>query len=704
MADVAEIKCPHCKKTLRIPTAWADQAMRCRFCHQVFEARQRAGASALKVSVTKPALTPAVEPKAAPKAKAERFAAERPGAAAVARRVAPPRNGLAFKGLLVGAGVVLGAGVATIVIAVILGAAILKMVNPEGGPQQQQIQATDKKDTSPTATIKDTVRETSKGGDPKKDLDTAKIKPDPKDDEKDKDPPPVRTDDIYPRRALLISVNDYLLTNPLAHGRPAQADFKGSSATALAEQLHKNLDFPKNQMAELSTKATAPALPQKSTIENTIVEFLNTARRQDHILLLFAGHAVQIDKEAYLVPIEGKINDAKTLISLGWLYQELARCRARQKVLVLDVCRFDPAGGAERSGAAPMGDILAGKLKAPPAGVQVWVSCAAKEQSWESGNGSLFLEVLCKTCHDLPTGPAFAIPVKRWQTRVQREIEERTKSLSHKQTPVLAGNEPVGAGPFNPEEQPPPDVAIKPPTIPGGKADTTLVQGILDEVALLPPTTAGKASLLTPAMLPDFSAQVLGAYQTDYRSILDYKDKEAEFPLRYQIARSILALKDQVVNFRQTLPGKAPDLALKKDVKAEQLRIGKPIFVLKDALKELMATGENHRNAESKRLQTLYDYVVLRLKARIVHVVEYNYTLAEIAKDNVPALEPGDKLYRLTAQEKVNVNESYIKDYVKDLKKGWPEFAKTHAKTPWEFVAFRDNAVILGLAWKAAKK
>ena len=155
---------------------------------------------------------------------------------------------------------------------------------------------------------------------------------------------------------------------------------------------------------------------------------------------------------------------------------------------------------------------------------------------------------------------------------------------------------------------------------------------------------------------------------------------------------------------RQTIPGKPPDKALKDIVRAEQQRIGKLNFLLRDAMRDLIASGEKYRDEESKRVQLLCDYTLLRIKSRLIYAEEYNFALAEIMKDTVPTLEEGDKVYRLTAQEKININEATIKELVKDVKKGLPQFVKTYADTPWAVMAQREQAVVLGLAWRSAKQ
>jgi hypothetical protein len=143
---------------------------------------------------------------------------------------------------------------------------------------------------------------------------------------------------------------------------------------------------------------------------------------------------------------------------------------------------------------------------------------------------------------------------------------------------------------------------------------------------------------------------------------------------------------------------------LKNEIKGEQETVAQKVLVLKDSLKYLDAKGEMHRAKESKRCQALYDFVLLRLKARLSYLYEYNFNLALIRSDSLIPLEGGDKLYRLTPQERLQVNEPVIRQYTKDLKKGWIELTKNHPQTPWAYFAEREQSVMLGLSWQPGKK
>src|SRR5262249_41364355 len=226
----------------------------------------------------------------------------------------------------------------------------------------------------------------------------------------------------------------------------------------------------------------------KPVLEKTITEFLAGCRAQDRVLLLFAGHAVAIENDTYLVPLEGELTVTETLIPLKWVYDQLAQCKARQKVLILDVCRFDPTRGAERPGGEPMSERLDNALKTPPAGIQVWSSCVAGQYSCEFDGTSIFLDqlyasknqaVLRKIQH--PEDPR---PLGALQEAVSQATEgEGMKEQHAKQTPRLVGTAPAEGAAYDPKEPLPPKLVPQPPAVPGGTAAPRgEIARLLDEI------------------------------------------------------------------------------------------------------------------------------------------------------------------------------------------------------------------------------
>src|SRR5262249_9683082 len=274
-----------------------------------------------------------------------------------------------------------------------------------------------------------------------------------------------------------------------------------------------------------------------ATIEATLHNFLATSRPQDRVLVLFAGHAVEIDGRCYLAPIEGRLHAPVTLIPLEWVYKELEACKARQKLFVVDVCRLEPGRGLERPAAGPLSADLDRALREPPEGVQVWAACARGQRSYElgrEGKGGLFLEALAAGAgqgvpglHEKPAAP---FPVALLAGAVNDRLQRHLKPLRLEQTPLLAGRESdLGLAP---DPKGPPRAAVAAPPLPGKSADVRLVRAVLDGLLVPPYRTSRGEEVLTPEVLPLFSARALEPYAAD----------EAPAPLRTALERAQVLL------------------------------------------------------------------------------------------------------------------------------------------------------------------
>src|SRR5262249_40795725 len=148
---------------------------------------------------------------------------------------------------------------------------------------------------------------------------------------------PAKGDVTFPRRALFICVSNYLYANPVSYGA------KSRNVHEIMDRLCTALHIAPSQRVELSDAAKVDAHPTtKPVIEKTLMDFLNSSRVQDRIIVTFTGHAVEIGDDSYLVPLEGELTNKESLIPLKWVYDQLGKCKAHQKVLIMDVCRFDP--------------------------------------------------------------------------------------------------------------------------------------------------------------------------------------------------------------------------------------------------------------------------------------------------------------------------------------------------------------------------
>jgi len=751
---------------LRIPADWVYQPMRCKHCQQIFQARQNPAVAPSPAKTPMPArvVAPvAITPKAPAAPPVARPAAATPAAAPVkampaARPAQQPRRGRWWKGGIIAVGVLAIAGV----LAVVVGPEIARQFSANKPPPKDEPKVADLGNPSPKI---DSAEPKSDNPPPKIDPKQIDDPPPPKIDKtkpkKDDGPPAIDTpppkidsgkpvvtpkedpplkketpvvksspNDPYPRRALFISVNDYLLANPLNFGRdprPAQGGkqqapaFPGSNTTTLRDLFAKTLHFPKAQLVHLSDAGPDAHAPLKPVIERTITDFLKTSRAQDRIVILFAGHIMEDEKEAFLVPLDGDLSDPKTLIPLTWLYDRLAECKARQKVLILDICRLDPARGNERPGGDPMDKLLDTKLKAAPDGVQVLSACILEQQSYEFENGGIFLQALCAAQQDLLQAVQAGLILQEQGAALP--LEEMTKIVnSHltrllalhpqklTQTARLTGKEKAGGAPPNPEEPPAQVVTIQPPPPPDGNAaKREVVEAILEEMNKLPPTrisrSGAKDAKLALHQLPAFPAKVLEQYRPDYESFTDLAFDLEKYPLRKAVlaaAGSLRAVKDRFA-MRETL-FETTNAQFKNTIKTEQAAPGKAELILKDALAELKEAGKKRSEEKSKRWQAHYDYVLACLLARLVYVTEYNFALAQIRTESLPEKTDGATGFRLGATKTVNVKENFARDWAKEMRKTWDKLINEHPQTPWAVIAQRERLTALGLEWRLARR
>jgi hypothetical protein len=537
-------------------------------------------------------------------------------------------------------------------------------------------------------------------------------------------PPPTP----FPRRMLAICVSNYLYAAPVnvgwrisdvASSGPREGARFDHSVHGVFLRLTDALHVPEDQRTELSDTAPGKAAfpPLKRVIENTIRDFLASSRAQDRILILFVGHAVEVDNQAYLVPIDGDLGDKKTLIPMAWVYEQLSKCKARQRALIVDVCRLDPAHPQEQPGDGPMGVKLDLALKQPPAGVQVWSACVAGQHSYEgflpladdAGSGGLFLNELYEAVgpyekkhirlgSPVPDGP---LPLETLAegdgktTGVNKTTQTEVEELYHqKQTPRLTGQEPAGGAPHQPGEQPAARVVLHlPSSLTGGFADKDLIAGILEDVDRIPPLRRSQERLqrLMPETLPFLSAKVMNSYKDDGKST----------PFREAIRKTTKLLQDEQIagTFIEEFRAKANDAAIKERVLAQQR---KPAIIqsdLEEALLDLKKAGEERDREPSRRWQATYDYVLALLQGRIAYVYEYNYMLGQIRKDALPPRDPSRHSgWRLTSREKLQ-SGAEAKKMAAASRKLLDKVIKEHPGTPYEVLAKREKSNPLGLDW-----
>lgn len=748
MSTVIQAACPGCKKPLRIPAEWLKQAIRCKHCGQVIQARKKqtpASSQAVEPAKTTqpaqppaPAVAPQAVPQASPVVPAAAPITQGPQAAfgtldqdeqnqndvyrpndIVARRRRSQGMGVVGYSILGGVLLVVGLG-----FYFLLWPAISDKINKGNGQQHAQGQA------GQNPPNKDGNAQ------PTKDGGIVKVNRDenPKDD---KTPPPVRNNGQYPRRAMVISIHNYLFANPTHFGTFANSGTR--NIRSLLGRLNRRESFriPPSQVTHLSDVAKKPHSPTKDVVMKTIQDFLGSSRAQDRIVLAFIGRCSEVEDEegntkAYLVPIEGELDVAETLIPMDWLYKELEKCKARQKVLLLDVCRFNPDRGQERPGGYPMTEDFDKVLQNPPKGVQVWSSCIAEQQSYEFDydpvNNSVFIDALFRVANTGVQGKIQKhdddFPLEEMVEMVNAEMKRELGDLGYTQTSRLSGKPLDQGAAYDPSVPNPPTPTIAKPDLMGGnQADESVVRAVLDEVNVPPIKPTEAEGLIKFEAMPPVPKVVMDKFPMDNMpSKLRDAVKHAQVllwaisavPAPKDIAAAVDEFREQegLQNNLSTLKSgyRAPNEAgvdqFKARVIEDQARLTRIIRLLDEELEERLLIPEMEEEYEkaSKRWQANFDFIVARVQAQYAFVYEYQSMLGSMRKE-LPQRDPMiHNGWKLASRTRPKGDREGRKAH-REAKKRWERLKEEEDfdKTPWEILAKRESLTSIGLEWQPTK-
>jgi formylglycine-generating enzyme required for sulfatase activity len=181
--------------------------------------------------------------------------------------------------------------------------------------------------------------------------------------------------------ALLIAVREY------DKNQLRNLPFTENDVTVLADLLKKQGYDRVVLMTQKVGADQARFLPLADNIRKSITGILADRAANDTVLIAFAGHGVQFkrDEEHYFCPMDAKLQDRKTLVSLAEVYKQLENSKAGFKFLLADACRNDPQSDASRARAeVDLESVTRPQGKTPPGGVAAFFSCSSGEKSFEN--------------------------------------------------------------------------------------------------------------------------------------------------------------------------------------------------------------------------------------------------------------------------------------------------------------------------------
>lgn len=141
------------------------------------------------------------------------------------------------------------------------------------------------------------------------------------------------------RWALLVGVSAYRIENGFQPLPLSGADV-GAVKSALSDG---QLPF---QIRCLTDDGISDP-PTLAHLQVALTRLVEVAGSGDLLLFYFSGHGMATPDGTYLMPLDGqRSSPQQTGLSVAWIWQLLAQCRAAVRILILDACHAAPPGDA----------------------------------------------------------------------------------------------------------------------------------------------------------------------------------------------------------------------------------------------------------------------------------------------------------------------------------------------------------------------
>jgi Caspase domain len=185
--------------------------------------------------------------------------------------------------------------------------------------------------------------------------------------------------------ALLISAEKY-------HRAPVLR-YTVNDVVRLSETLKLYGGISKKSILEITDTQTNPRFqPLRSSLMTELPEFLKKMGPDDDLIVYFSGHGFRDKKgKLYLAPIDiDPASPASTGVSIEWFRGQIAGCKAKFKLLIIDACHAGSEKGEEDSSGITSNDL--GATFKDLAGVVTLASSKSTEKSqlWDDKEHSLF--------------------------------------------------------------------------------------------------------------------------------------------------------------------------------------------------------------------------------------------------------------------------------------------------------------------------
>ncbi|MEN3331139.1 MAG: uncharacterized protein V7641_504 [Blastocatellia bacterium] len=146
------------------------------------------------------------------------------------------------------------------------------------------------------------------------------------------------------RFALIIGIDQY------QDSLISKLEGASNDARKLADALIRYAGFPTDQVTLLTSEQPLEKWPTRAKILSRLSILRASVPADGLLLIAFAGHGIERDKQAYLLPMDAQISTdiallEDTAIKVERMRNLIAETGVQQVVLIIDACRNDPTAG-----------------------------------------------------------------------------------------------------------------------------------------------------------------------------------------------------------------------------------------------------------------------------------------------------------------------------------------------------------------------
>jgi len=239
-------------------------------------------------------------------------------------------------------------------------------------------------------------------------------------------------------RALLIGVEGYEKVRPLK--------YVGNDVRRLAESFSDRCGFEVKQVIDTAVDEEVRRIgstTHRDALMKTIASWIGGIDETDTAVLYFSGHGFLDDNgKLYLAALNCDArNPVPGGVPVSWLREQLSKCPARRKVLLLDACHAGTSKNIED------GRVIAKAIEVEmrkPSDLVTLASCQGEQESylWPGKKQSLFTYWLAEAAKGHADTDADArVTMDELTEYVRQNVSRTADVLGHAQTPTLLGGD-----------------------------------------------------------------------------------------------------------------------------------------------------------------------------------------------------------------------------------------------------------------------